>query len=112
MSIENLLVILVGLICLAIVFILLAGKGSWLIAGYNMLPKSKKALIDDKKLCKFMGKFMLWVTLWLVIGTLFNIISSINLGVLWGVVLLLSVLAMEVYTWKFKRFLKENNKQT
>lgn len=43
-------------ILLGIVF--LRGKGSFLIAGHNTLPPEEKAKIDEKKLTRFMGKFM------------------------------------------------------
>lgn len=34
------------------------GKGSFLIAGYNTASKAEKENIDEKKLCKYMGKLM------------------------------------------------------
>lgn len=34
------------------------GKGSFLIAGYNTMKKEKKSKVDEKLLCKFMGKAM------------------------------------------------------
>ena len=38
--------------------ILLAGKGSFLIAGYNTASKEKKACYDEKKLCRVVGGCM------------------------------------------------------
>ncbi|KHF41656.1 DUF3784 domain-containing protein [Halalkalibacter okhensis] len=35
-----------------------AGKGSFLIAGFNTLPKEEKEKYDTVALCKFMGKMM------------------------------------------------------
>lgn len=50
--------IVVGVfIILGIVF--LKGKGSFLIAGYNTASKAEKEKIDEKKLCRYMGKLML-----------------------------------------------------
>lgn len=44
------------LVILGIVF--LKGKGSFLIAGYNTAPKAEKEQIDEKTLCRYMGKWM------------------------------------------------------
>ena len=37
------------------------GKGSFLIAGYNTASKEQKKLYDEKKLCRTMGVFLLFV---------------------------------------------------
>lgn len=47
-------------------FLFRAGKGAFLIAGYNTMSQSEKAKYDEKKLCRLMGNFMfvlalLWV---------------------------------------------------
>lgn len=34
------------------------GKGAALIAGYNTMPPREKERYDEKKLCRFMAKFM------------------------------------------------------
>jgi hypothetical protein len=39
--------------------LLLTGRGSFLIAGYNTMSKEKKAQYDTKALCKFIGKIIL-----------------------------------------------------
>ncbi len=41
---------------LGIVFI--SGKGAFLIAGYNTMPKAERDKYDAKGLCRFMGKGM------------------------------------------------------
>lgn len=51
-------VMLIALI-LIIAIVLLLGKGSFLIAGYNMLPKEKKEKVDTVRFCRFMGKIVL-----------------------------------------------------
>ncbi|WP_237475779.1 DUF3784 domain-containing protein [Virgibacillus salexigens] len=38
--------------------ILINGKGSSLIAGYNTMPPEEKEKYDTVALCKFMGKMM------------------------------------------------------
>ena len=39
--------------------ILMTGRGSFLIAGYNTMSKAKKARYDAVALCKFVGKITL-----------------------------------------------------
>ena len=52
-------------ILLGIVF--LRGKGAALIAGYNTASEEEKLEIDEKKLCRFMGKLMFALaSCWLV----------------------------------------------
>jgi drug/metabolite transporter (DMT)-like permease len=38
--------------------VLLSGKGSFLIAGYNTASKAEKEKIDEKKLCHYTGRLM------------------------------------------------------
>lgn len=51
------------LVCLVVSVILLQGRGGWLIAGYNLMSPQEKARIDEKGLCRFMGKVMACITL-------------------------------------------------
>ena len=44
----------VGILCAAISLLLLSGRGSWLIAGYNTASKKEKEKYDEKKLCLVM----------------------------------------------------------
>ena len=51
------------------------GKGAFLIAGYNTMPKEKKARYDKNALCRFMGRLMFalaacWVPV--ALGTALN----------------------------------------
>lgn len=39
-------------------FVFLRGKGAALIAGYNTASEEERLEIDEKKLCRFMGKLM------------------------------------------------------
>ena len=50
---------LVGGIIIIMALVLLSGRGSFLIAGYNTMPKEKKETYDAEALCKFMGKILL-----------------------------------------------------
>lgn len=50
--------------------LLLAGKGGFLIAGYNTSSPQEKAKFDEKKLCRVMGLGMLVITILLLIMAL------------------------------------------
>ena len=53
--------------------LLLCGKGAFLIAGYNTMSETEKNAIDEKRLCRFMGKLMLAMAgCWCVV-TLFEV---------------------------------------
>lgn len=50
--------------CVLIMFIVLSagflsGRGGFLIAGYNTMPKEERDRFDEKALCRFMGFFMI-----------------------------------------------------
>lgn len=46
------------------------GKGAFLIAGYNTMPKEEKAKYDEVALCKFMGKVLYGICFSLVLLSL------------------------------------------
>lgn len=54
---------------LILTIVFLAGKGSFLIAGYNTASKKDKERYDEKKLCRLMGICMGIVTLALAVGS-------------------------------------------
>lgn|SRR5690625_946551 len=66
------MIILLILIVLFIVigFYFSSGKGEFLIAGFNTMPKEEQEKYDSVALCKFMGKMMFIYTfclsLWLI----------------------------------------------
>ncbi|MEK4757280.1 DUF3784 domain-containing protein [Macrococcus sp. FSL W8-0367] len=43
---------------------MLTGRGGFLIAGYNMLPKEQKQKYDEKRLCRFTGVMIILATLY------------------------------------------------
>jgi len=49
----------VGALITILSIVLLTGRGSFLVAGFNTMPKEKKALYDTPALCKFTGKITL-----------------------------------------------------
>lgn len=54
------IIVIVLLVGLGILFS--TGKGAFLIAGYNTMPKKEKAKYDIVALCKFMGRLMFAVS--------------------------------------------------
>ncbi|XKH49846.1 DUF3784 domain-containing protein [Chryseomicrobium palamuruense] len=66
-AIVNLL-ISIPLLILAVY--LSQGKGAFLIAGYNTMPKEEKAKYDEVALCKFMGKILYGICFSLVLLSL------------------------------------------
>ena len=52
--------------------ILLLGKGGWLIAGYNTASKEKKAMFDEKKLCRVVGGGLSVITAMILVMALFG----------------------------------------
>lgn len=97
--------IVVGLFfVLGIIFF--CGKGAFLIAGYNTSSKEEKSHIDEKLLCRFMGKFMfLLAGCWLVIalGSIFNITFLLVIGIMLFVI---SSVCATVYANTGNRFKK------
>lgn len=67
------LMIVIFMAILGIVF--LCGKGAMLIAGYNTSSPEERARMDEKQLCRFMGKFCFAMAgCWLIAAA----------GVFWG----------------------------
>ena len=50
------IVCVLAILIIAASIVLLMGKGSWMIAGYNTSSKEEKEKTDSVALCKFMGE--------------------------------------------------------
>ncbi|MCE4956821.1 DUF3784 domain-containing protein [Macrococcoides caseolyticum] len=46
---------------------MLTGRGGFLIAGYNFLPKEEKAKYNEKRMCQFVGLLMLLTSIFVII---------------------------------------------
>lgn len=66
-AVINLLLVIPFLV---LAFFLSHGKGAFLIAGYNTMPKEEKAKYDEVVLCKFMGKILYGISLSMVLLSL------------------------------------------
>ncbi|MDG5789231.1 DUF3784 domain-containing protein [Evansella sp. AB-P1] len=99
------------LLFIIILFFILAiilynGKGAFLIAGYNTLPKEEKEKYDTAALAKFMGKSMFvltfCITLWFL-SQLFVVAWLFSLGLVGFIVTILFIL---IYANTGNRFRK------
>lgn len=103
-AVINLLLIIPFLI---MGFFLSQGKGAFLIAGYNTLPKSEKAKYDEVAMCKFMGKMLYGISFTML---LFSLSEWLEMPVLlWIGLALMSVLIVFtlVYANTGNRFKKK-----
>jgi hypothetical protein len=86
---------------------LLNGKGAFLIVGYNTMSKKEQAKYDEKALCRFTGKGVLWITCCMMFVP-FGTIS----GITWmspcaEVIILVSAVVLVIYVKTGNRFLKK-----
>ncbi|WP_437790498.1 DUF3784 domain-containing protein [Macrococcoides caseolyticum] len=56
--------IVIVILFLLIGIYMLTGRGGFLIAGYNMLPKEQKQKYDEKRLCRFTGVMVILAALY------------------------------------------------
>lgn len=60
------------IIFLILSILLLSGRGSFLIAGYNTASKREKSKIDEKRLCRVMGSGLGLITLSMMVLLFFD----------------------------------------
>ena len=72
--------------------LLLSGRGSWLIAGYNTASKQQKEQYDEKKLCRVMGGGLAVITLVMLAMVIFeDVLPASSAYVFAGGIFLLAV---------------------
>lgn len=94
---------------LVLAFFLSRGKGAFLIAGYNTMPKEEKAKYDEVALCKFMGKILYGISFSLVLLSLSEWLAIPEL--LWvGIALMTGLIVFTlVYSNTGNRFRKNKS---
>ncbi len=100
-------IIICGFVILLLIFIgfiLRSGKGAFLISGYNMLPKEKKALYNEKELCRFTGNLLFIIAFLLIFAILGGIYEIYWLVKLILVMLILTAIAGIIYVNTNSRF--------
>ena len=88
---------------------LLAGRGAWLIAGYNTMPKEERGRYNEKALCRFMGKLMLYCAGCVLVMGADGIWPGRGLwfaGIIW---LLIGAVGAVIYANTGGRFLKKDS---
>ena len=106
-----------GLIVLGSVFVvflilsayLLTGRGAFLIAGHNMLPKEERMKIDEPALCKAMGKLMLAVTISMLFYIPGAILNSNFFFIIGTICMILSIIIGLIYMNTGNRYEKKNH---
>lgn len=98
-------IIIIGLfLLLGVVFS--TGRGSFLIAGYNTMPKEEKAKYDSVALCKFMGKMMFALSFSMVFWVLSDALEIqwlFTLGLLFFFCIIVFILVYANSGNRFKR---------
>ena len=90
--------------------ILLLGKGSWLIAGYNTAPKEKKAMFDQKKLCRVGGGGLSVITVMLLVMAVFGNVLPAQFTGVFLIIVVITIGIMEVLIHSVCK--TENNEST
>lgn len=87
---------LMDLLCAAISLILLMGKGSFLIAGYNTSTQEIKAKYNVKRLCRVVGVGFALITIMLGIHTSyeFDLPSYLRWIIPWGLLTVIASIAI------------------
>lgn len=65
------IIYVVAAIFILISILLLSGRGSWFIAGYNTASKEEKEKYNEKKLCRVVGSGMAFIAVVCVVIAIF-----------------------------------------
>jgi hypothetical protein len=99
-------------VCILLVIItilLLTGRGSFLIAGYNTLPGETKDKYDQPALCRFVGKVLIPFDVLMIaiaVGAVTHAPWTGVAGIIGGIGCLPYLIAMAVYANTGNRFQK------
>ncbi|MGX8852783.1 DUF3784 domain-containing protein [Amedibacillus sp. YH-ame10] len=91
---------IIVVILVIISIILLLGKASFLIAGYNMLPKENQQKYNTKRLCRVVGCGSSVIAIILGVATFyrFEMPPAISWIIPWGLFATIAVVAILVHT--------------
>ena len=87
---------------------LLTGRGAWLIAGYNTMPKKERERYDERALCRFMGWLMLYCAACMLVMGADSLWPGRGLWLAATIWLVIGAIGAEIYANTGGRFLKEN----
>lgn len=74
--------------------LLLAGKGAWLIAGYNTASEAEKQKYDEKRLCRTMGAGMAFITVLILLTAIFEDVLPASFAFILVILILADVAVM------------------
>ena len=98
-------ILVIGLF-IALGFVFISGKGSFLIAGYNTMSKEEKEMYDTVSLCKFMGKMMFTLSFSMLLWLLSDVYKMNWLFIVGLVFFIGTLVFMLIYTNTGNRFKK------
>ncbi len=101
--------VFVLILLISLGFVLRSGKGAFLISGYNMLSKEKKARYNEKELCRFTGNLLFLVAFLLIFAIVGGIYEIVWLVKLILVLIILTVIAGIIYVNTDSRFRNKLN---
>ena len=96
----------IGVLLVVMSLILISGRGSSLIAGYNTSPVNEKEKYDDKALGKFIGKIIMPIGICVPVIAIGGIYEMTWLPVAYGVLVILLTIFALVYCNTGNRFRK------
>ena len=101
MGTDMLVALLLCGLMLALSVVLLMGKGSFLIAGYNTAKPERRARYDEKRLCRIVGGGLMLITLILLVSAYYGFDLPAHLRWLmpfgiFGIVVVIQILAHTV----------------
>ena len=85
------------LLMLAMSVVLMMGKGANLIAGYNMMSQKEKERYDGPAMCRFVGKYLLSVTILLPLVPMSGIFRVNWLGWFYGIYVVSATIFLIIY---------------
>ncbi len=88
--------------------LLLTGRGAWLIAGYNTMPKKERERYDKRALCCFMGKLMFFCAACLLLMGADEVWPGRGLWLAGTIWLVIGAVGAVIYANTGGRFLKKN----
>ena len=81
---------LCGLLFTALgIYMMLTGRGSFLIAGYNTMSKKEKEKYNSVDLCKFIGKFIIIIGVSTILFAIGLIVGAMYSGLLLWITIIL-----------------------
>lgn len=84
-------------------FVLISGRGSWFVAGYNTLPEKEQAGYNKKRLCKTVGWGLLVIDIVVIILFAFKDRIPDAFHVIAGAVIFIDVVVMLILSETFCR---------